>query len=239
MTALVVDDLRFDVQRSERRRTMRLTVDRGGELLLAVPAGCSTSEMERFVREKRLWIYTRLAEKDALYRPLPKKEFVNGEGFPYLGRHYRLLLVREQRESVALVDGRLRLVRSEAANGARRLRQWYIERASQWLPARVAPLAQRVGREPRRVVVRDLGFRWGSCGASERVNFHWKTMMLPPRIVDYVIVHELAHLFEPNHTPKFWARVERTMPDFATRRDWLREHAAALVGGLPSGDEVR
>lgn len=229
MTALVVDDLTFDLRRSDRRRTMQITVDRDGELILVTPTDCSKSTMERFVRAKRFWIYSRLAEKEALRRERPKKAFVSGEGFPYLGRHYRLLLVGKQDVPLKLAAGRLRLVRSEAQHGAQHLRAWYTRRATAWLSRRVEILALRIGRHPERLVVQDLGYRWGSCGKNGRVNFHFKTIILPPRIVDYVIVHELAHLFEAHHTPHFWRRVERAMPDFATRKQWLLEKAAGLV----------
>lgn len=66
---------------------------------------------------------------------------------------------------------------------------------------------------------------WGSCGKGGRLNFHWRSILLPPRIIEYVIVHELVHILEPNRTPAFWTRVERTMPDFAVRKQWLAEHA--------------
>ena len=229
MTALVIDELAFDVRRSDRRRTMQITVDRGGELILSVPSMCPTTAMERFVRQKRFWVYTRLAEKEALHRALPKKAFVTGEGFPYLGKHYRLQLVSHQDAPVKLEAGRLRLLRAEAGNVGKHLRAWYGSRAAAWLSRRVQLLAPRVGRQPSSVVVQDLGYRWGSCSKNERINFHWKTILLPPRIVDYVVVHELAHLFEAHHTPQFWQRVERAMPDFAARRRWLLGNAAELV----------
>lgn len=229
MTALVVDDLAFDVRRSDRRRTMQITVDRGGELILSVPTACETPTMECFVRQKRFWVYSRLAEKEALHRPRAPKTFVSGQGFPYLGKHYRLLLVSRQDAPVKLIAGRLRMARDAAADGERHLRGWYSERATAWLSRRVALHAARVGRAPSSVVVQDLGYRWGSCGKSDRINFHWKTILLPPPIVDYVVVHELAHLFEAHHTPQFWNRVERVMPDFASRKRWLLENAADLV----------
>lgn len=230
MTALVVDDLAFNVRRSDRRRTMQITVDRGGELILSVPTTCPTTTMERFVHEKRFWVYARLAEKEALHTATPTKAFVTGESFPYLGKHYRLQLVSQQDAPVKLEAGRLRMRRAEAPHGAKHLRTWYSARASAWLSRRVQLLAPRVGRDPSSVVVQDLGYRWGSCSKNERINFHWKTILLPPRIVDYVVVHELAHLFEARHTPQFWQRVERAMPDFAAKKRWLLENAAALVG---------
>ena len=87
-----------------------------------------------------------------------------------------------------------------------------------------------MGVAPTGLEIRDLGHRWGSCAKSAKLNFHWATILLPASIVEYVVVHELAHLAEPNHTPEFWLRVERTMPDYAQRRQWLAEHGAEYVG---------
>ena len=84
------------------------------------------------------------------------------------------------------------------------------------------------GRSPAAIDVRDLGYRWGSLGKSDRVNFHWATMQLAPRLVDYVIVHELAHIHEPNHTPEFWLRVERAMPNFQNAKDDLARVGSGL-----------
>jgi len=231
MTHLTVGDLRFEVRRSPRRTAMQITVDRGGELLLSAPERCPTSALERFVREKRFWIYTKLAEKDALgpSAPLPKKQLVNGEGFPYLGRSYRLLLVDEQEAPVKLEQGRFKMARAHAAAGRDHLIRWYTQRASAWLTTRVGRFQGRLGVEPAGLTVQDLGFRWGSCGKAGRLFFHWRTILLPPRVVEYVIVHELAHLHEPHHTPAFWARVERAMPDFAERKRWLGENAARVA----------
>lgn len=227
MTHLTVGDLRFEVRRSPRRTAMQITVDRGGELLLAVPESCPTGAMEQFVREKRFWIYTKLAEKGALGPVTPQKQFVDGEGFPYLGRSHRLLLVDEPQEApVKLEQGRFKMLRAEAAAGREHMIRWYTERAGPWLTKRVERFCGRIGVEPTGITVQDLGFRWGSCGKGGRLFFHWRTILLPPRVVEYVIVHELVHLIEPHHTPAFWLRVERAMPEFAERKRWLAENAA-------------
>jgi predicted metal-dependent hydrolase len=83
---------------------------------------------------------------------------------------------------------------------------------------------------PPSVRVQDLGYRWGSCGKGGHLYFHWKTILLPARIAEYVVVHEMAHLHEPHHTPAFWIRVERAMPDFAQRKAWLAEHGMDVEG---------
>jgi predicted metal-dependent hydrolase len=229
MNQLTVGDLSFEVRRSTRRRSVQITVDRGGELLLSAPEDCSNRVMEKFVREKRFWIYTKLAEKDALGPVAPKKEFVSGEGFPYLGRSYRLLLVEEQDQAVKLERGRFKMARSAAADGHAHMVQWYTAHAQFWLASRVARYRHRLGVEPAGLGVQDLGYRWGSCGKGARLYFHWRAILLPPSIVEYVVVHELAHLLEPHHTRAFWTRVERAMPDFAARRQWLAERGARAV----------
>ena len=81
----------------------------------------------------------------------------------------------------------------------------------------------RMGVKPTEIRVQDLGFRWGSCGKSGSVNFHWATLLFPPPVIDYVIVHELAHLVEPDHSKKFWNLVAKTLPEYEQRKAWLAE----------------
>lgn len=230
MDTLTVGDLEFELRRSARRRSVQVTVDRGGELVLAAPEDCSTATMRAFVKEKRFWIYTKLAEKEQVRRSSGKKQFVGGEGFPYLGRSHRLQLVTKQVADLKLDHGRFKLRRDLAPEGRKHLIAWYTSRARPWLQKRVERWQSRVGAEPTAVLVRDLGYRWGSCGKGERLHFHWRSILLPPGIVDYIVVHELVHLHEPHHTLEFWTRVERAMPDFARRKQWLAEHAGEVVG---------
>jgi predicted metal-dependent hydrolase len=228
--ALQIDELQLEVRRSERRKVLQLTVDRGGELIVSAPPGVSTAEMAKFVREKRFWIYTKLAEKESRQQPAKGKEFVTGEGFSYLGRSYRLLLVNEQDAPLKLSGGRFRLVRSEAMNGRKHLIQWYMEHGLPWVDRRASAWSKRMKLAPKSIGLRDLGFRWGSCSNGGTVHFHWATMLLPPSVIDYVIVHELTHLKFRNHTPEFWKHVARALPEFAERKAWLAQHGGDLVG---------
>lgn len=230
MTMLIIENLNFQLKRSSRRKTMQITVDRGGELILAAPPEVEEARLRDFVREKRFWIYTKLAAKDQLQRTVPLKSFVDGEGFLYLGRSYRLRLVDEQTQPVKLQCGRFMLQRSLAGNGREQLIRWYAERARKWLWQKVQDYANRMEVQPVGVKVQDLGYRWGSCGKGDWLYFHWKSILLPPRIAEYVVVHELAHLHQPHHTPEFWQRVERAMPDYERRKHWLAEHGINVEG---------
>ncbi|MEZ2309891.1 M48 family metallopeptidase [Paraburkholderia sp. RCC_158] len=227
---LTVGDLQFIVRRSGRRRTMQITVERTGELVLCAPPDVDDAHLREFVAEKRFWIYTKLAEKDRLKRSVPRKEFVGGEGFLYLGRSHRLKLVDQQDVPLKLVNGRFALRRDALPAARAHFIRWYSERAKAWLAVKVAEYQSRMEVAPAGVKVQDLGYRWGSCGKGDWLYFHWKSILLPARIAEYVVVHEIAHLHEPHHTPAFWLRVERAMPDFAQRKAWLAEHGIDVEG---------
>lgn len=232
MTRLDVDDLTFEVRESPRRKTLEITVDREGELVIAMPTGTEEQMLRDFVAEKRYWIFKKLAQKAENRRRLPHKEYVNGEGFLYLGRSYRLKRVANvaQKAPLKLVAGRFQL-REDALPDARdHFVRWYTARASDWLTTKVGEHVRRMEVEPAGVTVQDLGYRWGSCGKGNRVYFHWKTILLPRHIAEYVVVHELVHLHEPHHTPAFWRRLERAMPDYEQRKGWLARHGIEVEG---------
>lgn len=229
MTWLTLGDLRFEVRRSERRRTLGLTVERDGSLVLSAPPGVPPARLERFAKEKRFWVYEKLAAKEALPAPRSARQYVTGEGFPYLGRSYRLQLVDRQEVPVKLEAGRFKMRRSEARRGRAQMVRWYTEHAPAWLEGRVARHAARLRVQPSAVTVQDLGYRWGSCGKERRLHFHWQTILLPPRVIDFVVVHELAHLTWPHHTSEFWRTVEAALPGWEAPRRWLTENGSGFI----------
>jgi len=221
--SLAVDDLVFAVRWSRRRRTIGISVAREGELRVLAPVGVTARKLESAVRAKLPWVRRKLAEFEALGPPPPRLRFDAGERLPYLGRTYRLALVDAGElpgAPVTLRRGRFELARGLDGEARAAFVRWYTERARARLDARVAHYAPLVGATPAGVVVRDLGRRrWGVCDAHTRVvSFHWELVLQPPAIADYVVVHELTHLHEPNHGPRFWRRVAAVMPDWQRRR---------------------
>jgi predicted metal-dependent hydrolase len=231
MKMFIERDLQFELRHSERRRTLEITVGREGELILCAPPGVPEARLRDFVQRKRMWVYQQLARRDTLATSAPRKQFVDGEGFAYLGRSYRLRLVLHAEAAVKLVGGRFVMPKTLAPEGREHLIRWYAARGKTWLADKVADYAARMEVMPAGVQVQDLGYRWGSCGKGGMLFFHWKTMLLPAPMAEYVVVHEMAHLHEPHHTPGFWRRVERTMPDFERRRDQIAAQGK-LVEGL-------
>lgn len=229
MTSLVLGDLEFRVRRSDRRQTLGITVERDGSLVLSAPPAVGDAQLERFAKQKRFWVYQKLAAKEALHPPFPAKKFVTGEGFPYLGRSYRLQLVAALEVPVKLESGRFKMRRTDAVYGRANMVRWYTAHAGRWLATRVERFAARARVEPRAMVVQDLRFRWGSCGKGGRLYFHWQSILLPPRVVEYIVLHELVHLREPHHTAAFWRVVDRAMPDWEQRRRWLAERGREFM----------
>lgn len=214
---LVIGELMFEVRRSSRRKNLSLTVDRAAELVLHAPQATGGNELTRWTRTKLLWVHRKLAQKDQLLAKAREPEFVTGETFSFLGRSYRLVIVRGAEEPLAIAGEQFRLSADARADAASHFRRWYVRAGREWLPERVAQLSRKTGARPQRVEVRDLGFRWGSCGRNRALYFNWRLFQLPPRLIDYVVVHELAHLVHANHGKAFKEFLARTMPSSAER----------------------
>jgi predicted metal-dependent hydrolase len=226
MKTLTFDDLTFEVRESPRRRTLEIVVDRDGSLVLATPPDVPRETLERFVEENLVWIYTRLAEKEAQKRSRSPREYVSGEGFPYLGRSCRLKVVdgADRQPPLRLYRGRFELRRDAVPQAREHFIHWYVVHLRPVLDRHVAALVNRVGAAPREVHVQDLGYRWGSSNRRGHLYFHWRVAMLPHRMIEYLVAHELVHLIERSHSDAFWERLARVVPDYADRQRWLKEH---------------
>ena len=226
LATLVVGDLVLEVAPPSDRKTIEIVVERDASLILKAPPTATIERARHFVTAKRPWVYRKLAEKDGLTGPPVVKQFVEGEGFAYLGRSYRLTLTTDAgaKEGVRLERGRFHLPAKEVDRGVAAMRHWYMKVGGQWLRHRIRPWAARLGEEAATVEVRDLGYRWGSARPIEgpqRINIHWATLQLPPSLIDYVLVHELAHLRQTNHTPEFWSVIARLMPSYQHHKTTL------------------
>ncbi|MFF0969984.1 M48 family metallopeptidase [Streptomyces sp. NPDC003703] len=225
---LNIGGLAIEVVTVPGRRSVRVTVERDATIVAAVPPDVDRTALEKLLRSRATWLHTKVAERRDEAAERPDRRFRDGEGFHYLGKSYRLKTVREATRPVALVDGRLRLREDRRPCAADELITWYAERGQQWLPARAKPWAERMKAPMTDLVVRTLGYRWGSCSTNGAINIHWAVMQLPAPLVDYVLVHELAHLRHANHSPEFWLSVRQVLPDFESRRQKLDEWGAGI-----------
>lgn len=226
---LEVDDLLFEVRRSTKRKTIGIAVDRSGQLVISAPTQVPEDKLRSAIQSKKQWIYTKLInkEKHLVHEP-PQKEYVSGEGFYYLGKSYRLRIVepdpaRARTPKFRFYRGQFLLRSDQRYKGRQHFIDWYTKKCYTWLDERLPSYVNRLGVSPLPLNVEDLGYRWGSCSPSQ-INFHWRTIMLPVHIIEYVVIHELAHIIQSDHSQAFWDILERTLPDSRESKAWLAEH---------------
>jgi predicted metal-dependent hydrolase len=209
---------------SQRARRVGLRVDSAGRKVeLILPRGVPASTGLRFLTAKREWIAARL---QALPQPVP---FVEGAVVPLLGVPHRIRRDRDpSAPPVRIVDGEIR-VRGDPTHLARRVRDHLVAAARAELVPRARRLAARIGRDVAGVNVRDTKSRWGSCSGRGNLSFSWRLIFAPEPVLDYVVAHEVAHLVEMNHGPRFWDLVEKLMPGSAGPRAWLKRHRNRLL----------
>ena len=228
-----VRDIHYQLLPGADRRTTDIVIERNGLISVRPPACMTPEQVDDTVFSKRMWIYRNLAEWRDLNTTRVVREWVNGESFLYLGSSYRLSLVDEQDELLKLKDGRFCLLRAvlekDGKTGAlAAFETFYRDKGLMRLLSRVAHFAGKVGVAPGKVHMKDIGYRWASCLKNGDLHFHWKCMMAPLTVIDYVVVHELCHLRHRDHSAAFWNEVDKVLPDWRDRHDWLRMRGASL-----------
>lgn len=221
--------LEYAVQRSAKRRQLTITVERDRSVVVHAPEGLAEEKIQQVVESKRQWIYEKI-NHPRKFRDLPHgpgKERVSGESALYLERQYRIEVVRDGLNGVRFNRGFL----IPAILGKRKeeaLRGWYIGRAKEKIVPRAKAHARQLGVETAGVKIADGHYRWGSCTTRNNVGFNWRLIKAPMFVIDYVIVHELAHLIETNHTSRFWNIVRAQVPMMEKAKTWLKENGGLL-----------
>ncbi len=228
-----VQDIEYQLLPGAERQTTDIVIERDGVVRVRPPLRMTAEQVDETVFSKRMWIYRNLAEWRDLNATRVVREWVNGESFLYLGSSYRLSLVDHQDEALKLKDGRFQLQRTvmaqdgfEAAQQA--FVQFYQDKGLPRIQQRVAHFASRVGVAAGDVQVKDLGYRWATCLPSGGLHFHWKCLMAPLTVIDYIVVHELCHLRHRDHSDAFWNEVDKVLPNYRERKEWLRQRGAHL-----------
>ena len=179
------------------------------------------------IRAKRLWLYQKINHDQKYPLRQTRKEFISGETILYLGRNYRLLVTDRDIAGVSF-QSRFEISRKNQPRAFELFKRWYLQQAKERIPPRAKYFAEALGVGFNRILISDLKVRWGSCTPKSNLNFNWRLMKASPTVIDYVIVHELAHLIESNHNPQFWNIVSIQVPRFDWAKRWLREHGDLL-----------
>lgn len=220
----------YTIQR-QKRKSLRLELTDASQLQVKVPLGLPESEIQRFLSKNAAWI-----QKAAHAARQTRPALEDGARLFWLGRAVTLAVTASLRKpSIRLLEDKLavNLYAPRPQPLERMLRQWYAQEAARLLAQKTAQWCAAMGTSVSRIAIKEQKTRWGSCSAKGNVNYNWRIVMAPERIVDYLVVHELAHRFELNHSAAFWARVAVHCPDYADRRRWLRDNGGKFFHILP------
>ena len=224
------DFLHYQIIRSKnRKRTMTLKIERDGSAVMLVPEKTPKIEIDRFFRSKIGWISKKLKEyRDAHDLTGVPHRFVSGERFFYLGEEFPLEIVDGSRKKLALSRGVFRLCGDHNADPRQLFIDWYKERAREIFTERVIHYGRQLGLEPSGIRISSARTRYGSCSPDNSLSFSYRLVMAPYYVIDYIIIHELAHIRVKNHSKRFWECVGKAMPDYRERKLWLTKNGHML-----------
>ena len=226
-------DFPVEIIRTERSKSASIEIE-DDIVKVVVPKSLSDKRIEDLIKNRTAWIRQKLKIQTETIRPKPK-EYVNGESFTYLGRNYRLKCIRGATGQVKLKNGYLNVPIAKSVSGTtleqsvrQSLHQWYRERALEKLKEKTNRYASILGVNPQSVDLKEYKARWGSCSSSGDVTYNWRIIIAPHHIVDYIVVHELCHLLEHNHGPKYWKLVQSVIPNYREHKEWLKVNGEGL-----------
>jgi predicted metal-dependent hydrolase len=216
----------YEVIYSNRQR-LQISVERDKSVIVRAPEGTSLETIESALEKKKLWIYEKTRHPQKYNGGRKEREYISGTSILYLGKEYKLDFINEDFEGVKF-DGRFLLSTGRAESAEILLKEWFIEEARRIIKPKVELSARQLGVSYNQILISDLKYRWGSCTPKSNLNYNWRLIKAPISVVDYVIVHELSHLIEPNHTKRFWTIISVQLPHYLKAKEWLKSNGNLL-----------
>jgi predicted metal-dependent hydrolase len=212
---------------SSKRKTIGLVVERDKSVVVLAPSGTSQERLDDFVSRKKFWIYEKINHTPKFQEKEPEPPFKAGKSILYMGKNYRLEVVEESIEGIHF-NHKFHINQDNLSIGPALLEQWYKEKAKEKIIPRVKQFAKQMGVSYNKILISDLQYTWGSCTLKGNLNFNYRLIKAPHFVIKYIIIHELAHLIELNHSKRFWTIVQIQMPDYEEARTWLKEHGGRV-----------
>lgn len=228
---VIIDGFQVVIVRTERKKTASIKI-KEGNVVITVPKSMPQSEAKSLLLKKSNWINKQLSlQKQAA--TLTSRNYVEGEFFSYRGKPRYLSIHATRYPGQKILDDRilLSLTTDEFSQELIKelITQLFRESAEQHLKERTEQYAKKIAVQPSDIRIKQYKSRWGSCSIRGQISYNWRIIMAPDPIIDYVVVHELCHLIEHNHSPRFWKLVEQFSPNYREHRNWLRENGLLLV----------
>jgi hypothetical protein len=210
-----------------KRRTLNITVERDRKIIVHSPENLSIEKIEEIVQSKSQWIKEKVNHAQKYPVETNPKEFISGETLLFLGKNYQLLLVDEEIEGIEF-NQRFRISNKNQSIANDLFKQWYLNQALLKIEPLAKSYAKSLGVTFNELKTSEMKYRWGSCTPSNNIIFNWRIVKAPMFVLEYLVAHELVHLMENNHTPRFWNILSIQVPNYQKAKEWLKENGHLL-----------
>jgi len=228
----------YNLMRSSRRRSIAISVNETGDVSVYAPKFVSEKAIRGFIDEKSQWIVEKVGEAKKKQEIIHRRKYVDGHKFLFLGEKRELKIFEEDRKKASIDFDQTRWAISlplglspeeKEEISRKKLIGWYKTQAKEILGGRVFHYSRIIGIEPLDIVVKTQKNLWGSCHYDKKkINLNWQIILAPIEVIDYVIVHELCHIQVPNHSKRYWKKVEKIIPQYRKYRKWLRDNTVDM-----------
>ncbi|WP_049922584.1 M48 family metallopeptidase [Halopiger djelfimassiliensis] len=224
---LLGNPVEYEVRHSADASEPRIDVDIHG-VTVVLPES-ENARPSRLLKENAAWVVDQQRKYDTYREQVPDRTFEAGECFPFLGQDRELVIESRRKHEVDEDSIRLRKSAVEQSSVKQVLENFYRSRARDYLTDRTDHYAERMSVKYEKLELRNQRTRWGSCSTGGTISLNWRLVMAPPDVVDYLVVHELAHLIEQHHGREFWQLVGEHSPNYKEKAEWLERNSAKLV----------
>lgn len=217
----------------KKRKTMEIAVEPPKTITVTAPIGTTEDEILKKVESKGSWIIQKIYSFKHMQYSHINREFVNGESFMYLGRNYSLQIEVDssfKKPEVKLYRGKF-IVKASSKNDEdirNAMEQWYRNRAKEVIGSRVKYYQKFFSKEPTDIRIKEQKKRWGSCTSKNELLFNWRCIMAKSNALDYIVIHEMCHMYHKDHSNEFWELVASVLPDYEVRKEWLRNYGVRM-----------
>ncbi|MBK8501303.1 MAG: M48 family metallopeptidase [Saprospiraceae bacterium] len=209
------------------RKTLNISVERDRSIVVRAPHYLTADKIDKIVQSKRQWIKEKLNHAQKYPLVLENKEFVSGETLMYLGKNYQLLVVDEEFEGIEF-DQRFKISKANQPKANELFKKWYLKQALIKIEPLATKYAKSLGVQYNQFKTSEMKYRWGSCTPANNIIFNWRIIKAPMYVLEYLVAHELVHLIENNHTPRFWNILSIQVPNYEKAKNWLKKNGQLL-----------
>ncbi|MDD2284776.1 MAG: SprT family zinc-dependent metalloprotease [Paludibacter sp.] len=209
------------------RKTLNISVERDRSIVVRAPHYLTADKIDKIVQSKRQWIKEKLNHAQKYPLVSENKEFVSGETLMYLGKNYQLLVVDEEIDGIEF-DQRFKISKVNQPKANELFKKWYLKQALIKIEPLATKYAKSLGVKYNQFKTSEMKYRWGSCTPANNIIFNWRIIKAPMYVLEYLVAHELVHLIENNHTPRFWNILSIQVPNYEKAKNWLKKNGQLL-----------